>query len=225
MCSLIITNERKVCQKEHGQRWEEQNYFTKDSHLSPLYHSLSESQVPTTDSFTNSLSVLIRSTFCKETISRVVLPVPGSLCGFPAPGPTLARRHGLYCVANIGYVLILSRLAHRMNRIFVSDSCILPCVFSLSTSGIFTINPYYPYDCPLSGSDGNCLRSAMEGRQLLVVFFMGVTYFYFCFRNFGGHMEGSSPVTPLHSVVLCLVVRKTVTHKVFIVVRMPSPID
>jgi hypothetical protein len=36
----------------------------------PLYHSLSVSQVPTTDSFTNSLSVLIRSTLVKETISR-----------------------------------------------------------------------------------------------------------------------------------------------------------
>jgi hypothetical protein len=38
-------------------------------------------------------------------------------------------------------------------------------------------------------------------------------------------MEGSSPVTPLHSVVLCLVIRITVTHKVLVVVRTRSPID
>jgi hypothetical protein len=30
--SLMITNKRKVCQKEHGQRRQEQNDFTKDSH-------------------------------------------------------------------------------------------------------------------------------------------------------------------------------------------------
>jgi len=33
---------------------------------------IGKSSVPTTDSFTNSLSVLIRSTLCKETISRVI---------------------------------------------------------------------------------------------------------------------------------------------------------
>jgi hypothetical protein len=38
--SLIITNERKVCQKEHGQRRQEQNDFTKDSHFFSL-HSFS----------------------------------------------------------------------------------------------------------------------------------------------------------------------------------------
>ena len=72
-----------------------------------------------------------------------------------------------------------------------------------------------------------------EGRTLLIltyylgtiILFMGVTYFYSCYRIFGGHMEGSSPVTPLRSVVLCLVIRKTVTHKVLVVVRTLSPID
>ena len=54
---------------------------------------------------------------------------------------------------------------------------------------------------------------------------MGGTYFYSCFRSLGGHMEGSSPVTPLRSVVLCLVIRKTVTHKVLAVVWTQSHID
>jgi hypothetical protein len=72
-----------------------------------------------------------------------------------------------------------------------------------------------------------------EGRTFLIltyylgtiILFMGVTYFYSCFRSLGGRVEGSSPVTPLRSAVLCLVIRKTVTHKVLVVVRTPSPID
>jgi hypothetical protein len=72
--------------------------FSGNFHTRIIPLVIGKSSVPTTDSFTNSLSVLIRSTFCKETISRFILPVPGSLCGFPAPGPTLARRHGLYII-------------------------------------------------------------------------------------------------------------------------------
>lgn len=34
----------------------------------------------------------------------------GRFYGFPAPGPTLARRYSLYCVTNIAYVPDLSRL-------------------------------------------------------------------------------------------------------------------
>ena len=57
----------------HSQETVEMSNMGRGSCLSPfppLYHSLSSSQVPTTDSFTNSLSVLIRSTLVKETISR-----------------------------------------------------------------------------------------------------------------------------------------------------------
>jgi hypothetical protein len=34
----MITNKRKVCQKEHGQRRQQQNDFTKDSHNPFLFY-------------------------------------------------------------------------------------------------------------------------------------------------------------------------------------------